>query len=198
MLPYFHIPAFSRPPFSNSSVGHEHGAHFSLYELALPYFHLIIDSLNIVGVMVMFVTVLAVLPTMIKEVCVYLFCVCVCLCLCLSLCLYVLLSVSVSLEYSKVFVILLAVLPAMVEEVCVRPVDVSVSVSVSVSLSVSVSVCLNLCLCSVFVSVSVSVSTSVSVSVSEFVALHHVSLYLLLDYIGNVGCVRGCACCSTH
>lgn len=47
---------------------HGHAAHFSLYELALPYFHIIIDSLNIVGVVVMFVTVLAVLPTMLREV----------------------------------------------------------------------------------------------------------------------------------
>jgi uncharacterized membrane protein len=49
-------------------AGHGHHAHFSLYEMALPYFHVIIDSLNIIGVLVMFTSVLAVLPTVVSEV----------------------------------------------------------------------------------------------------------------------------------
>ena len=45
-----------------------HHHHFSLAELALPYFHIIIDSLNIIGVLIMFISVVAVLPTVITEV----------------------------------------------------------------------------------------------------------------------------------
>jgi len=48
--------------------GADHHGHFSLAELALPYFHIIIDSLNIIGVCIMFVSVLAVLPTVITQV----------------------------------------------------------------------------------------------------------------------------------
>lgn len=51
------------------SHGADHGHHhISLSELALPYFHMIIDSLNIIGVMIFVVTVVAVLPTMFMEV----------------------------------------------------------------------------------------------------------------------------------
>jgi uncharacterized membrane protein len=46
----------------------DHHHHFSLAELALPYFHIIIDSLNIIGVLIMFISVVAVLPTVITEV----------------------------------------------------------------------------------------------------------------------------------
>lgn len=47
--------------------GHGHG-HFSLADNALPLFHIVIDSLNCLGVLVMFVAVIAVLPTLFQDV----------------------------------------------------------------------------------------------------------------------------------
>jgi len=62
-----HADAHAHGHASTHAHAHAHG-HFSIAEIAMPYLHAIVDSLNILGVFIMVMGVIAVLPTMIRHV----------------------------------------------------------------------------------------------------------------------------------
>jgi uncharacterized membrane protein len=66
-----HVHAHAESHDAAHGLGHGHAdghGHFSLAAMVLPIFHIVIDSLNIIGVFVMFVSLLAVLPTLFLTV----------------------------------------------------------------------------------------------------------------------------------